>query len=268
MERSKSVADKMKLYVLETANFDIDQSVMAVGVGIGQTIRIKTSFQLLEHPKGNILFDTGFSKDAILNPDEAWGTSEERLSVPIVSPEMVLSTQLAAVGLKPEDISYVVLTHLHQDHAGANLEVPGATFICQRKEMEYAKDPDIPSMRREYKMEEIAPDKLNYKLIDGEYDLFGDGTVTMFPTPGHTPGCQAVIIRLPDTGPVILAGDAIWTSMLMDEMLIPGICWFAAEYCRSRVKIKQVAQDIGAKILHPHDPGLFDVWKRAPEFHT
>jgi N-acyl homoserine lactone hydrolase len=268
MERSTSMADKMELYVMETANFDIDQSIMAVGVGIGKKIRITTSFQLLKHPKGNILFDTGFSKEAILNPDKAWGTSEDRLAVPIVSPEMVLSEQLASVGLKPEDISYVVATHLHQDHSGANLEVPNATFICQRKEMEYAKDPDIPSMRREYHLDEIAPDKLNYELIDGEYDLFGDGTVTMFPAPGHTPGSQAVIVRLPDTGPVILAGDAIWTSMVMDEMMIPGICWFAAEYCRSKAKIKQIAQDIGAKILHPHDPDLFVVWKKAPEFYT
>jgi glyoxylase-like metal-dependent hydrolase (beta-lactamase superfamily II) len=258
----------MKLYLMESANFDIDRSILSVGVGIGQIVRITNTFALLEHPKGNVLIDTGFSREVITNVEEAWGTSETRLAVPIVRPEMELSVQLAAVKLKPEDIRYVVLTHLHQDHAGANLEVPDATFICQRNEMEYAKNPDIPSMRREYKMEELAPDRLRYELSDGEHDLFGDGSVTMFPTPGHTPGSQAVIVRLPDTGPVMLVGDAIWTSDLLDEMMLPGICWFAAEYCRSRAKIKRIAEEIGAKIIHPHEPDQFKIWRKSPQFHT
>ncbi len=258
----------MKLYLMESANFDLDQSVLAVGSGFGKTIRITNTFCLLKHPMGNVLIDTGFSRDVITNVEEAWGTAETRLSVPIVWPEMELSSQLAAAGLKPEDINYVIMTHLHQDHAGANREVPQATFFCQRKEMEYAKDPDIPSMRREYKLSEIAPDELHYVLVDGEFDLFGDGTVTAFPVPGHTPGIQAVVIRMPDTGPLVFAGDAIWTIQLMDDMLVPGICWSASEYCRSRTKIKKVALELGARIIHAHEPEQFKIWKKSPEFYT
>jgi N-acyl homoserine lactone hydrolase len=262
------MGDKIKLYVMESAYFDIDRSVMTVAVGMGEIVRITTTFALLEHPKGNTLIDTGLNKQMIDNVEEAWGTNETRLAVPEMTPEMAVPAQLAAVGLKPEDIRYVVLTHLHQDHTGGNLDVPDAKFFVQRKDMEYAAFPDIPAQRLEFNMEEIAPDKLDYVLLDGEYDLFRDGSVTMFPTPGHTPGSQTITVQLADTGPVMLVGDAIWTVDVLDEMTLPGICWCASEFCRSRQKIKLIAEQIGAKMIHAHEPRQFEIWKKSPGFHT
>jgi len=262
------MTDEMRLYLMESAYFDVDQSVLTVGAGMGEIVRITTTFALLRHPEGNVLIDTGLSKENISASEEVWGTSENRLTVPLMSEGMDIPAQLASVGLKPDEINYVVLTHLHQDHTGGIVDVEGATFVCQRAEMEYAKQPDIPAMEREYQINEIQPDKLKWRLVDGEHDLFGDGKVILIPTPGHTPGSQAVMMRLANTGPVIFAGDAIWTEQLMDDMFLPAICWCASKFCKARRELKQFASEAGAKFIHPHEPRQFEIWKKSPDYHT
>ena len=97
--------------------------------------------------------------------------------------------QLAALGVKPDDIRYVVNSHFHFDHCGCNASFPRATFLVQRAELALAraepkrydaKDWDLP---------------LEYRAVDGEHDVFGDGSVVLLPTPGHTAGHQSLWIR-------------------------------------------------------------------------
>lgn len=242
---------------MNSCNFILDKSVLTVMVDCGQKEKCTTTWSVLEHPEGLVVFDTGVNKAAITDADEAWGKVEDRVGYPLMEPGWDLPSRLAGFGLDPKDVRYVVNTHLHGDHVGGQLDCPNATFICQQAEYDFAHDPDIPSMVREYPHADLAFDTLNYTPIEGDLDLFGDGVVTLLKTPGHTPGHQSALLRLPETGPVLLTGDAIWTHWNLDEMMVPGIVWYVSEYVRSRRRLLQLIDETGARIFHTHDPATF-----------
>ncbi|MEI8262001.1 MAG: N-acyl homoserine lactonase family protein [Actinomycetes bacterium] len=248
-----------------SAEFVLDQSVMTVGVGCGVTTRITVTWSVVKHPEGVVLIDTGMCKEVITDADSAWGTGEERLGVPIMHRGQEISAQLAKIGLVPADVRYVVHTHLHGDHAGGNLDLPQATFIAQQDEFDYALGPDIPSMVREYPVDQIGIGVLNFQTINGDLDLFEDGSIKIMKTPGHTPGHSSVLLNLKDTGPIIVSGDAMWTHEMTDEMMMPGICWFASDYVKSRRKLANLQEEKDAKWFFPHDPDTFKkgFWEEA-----
>ena len=237
--------------------FVLDQSVLTVMIDCGEKRKCTTTWAVVKHPEGAVVVDTGVDPGAIEDVEGAWGSQEDRVGVPIMERGQEVLAQLARVGLQPSDVRYVVNTHLHGDHVGGQTDLPDATFVCQRAEYEYAHDPDIPSMVREYPHENLRFDELRYEPIDGELDLYGDGAITLLPTPGHTPGHQSVLLRLPETGPVILTGDAIWTQANLDEMTLPGIIWFPSEYVRSRRRLLELQRETGAQWFHTHDPETF-----------
>jgi glyoxylase-like metal-dependent hydrolase (beta-lactamase superfamily II) len=258
----------IEFHTFNSCDFVLDQSVMTVGAGCGVRTRITVTWSLVKHPDGIVMIDTGMSKDVITDADTAWGTGEERLGVPIMSKGMEIEAQLAKIDLKPTDVNYVIHTHLHGDHAGGNLDLPNAKFIVQQDEYDYAQGPDIPSMVREYPVDQIGIGALDFQTIKGDMDLFEDGTINIFSTPGHTPGHSSILVRLKETGHVLITGDAMWTNDMRDEMLMPGICWFASDYARSRKRLMQLQDLESARYLFPHDPDTFKggFWEEAKAY--
>ena len=242
---------------MNSCNFILDKSVLTVMVDCGKKELCTTTWSVLQHPDGVVVFDTGVNKAAITDADTAWGKAEDRVGYPLMEPGWDVPSRLAKLGIDPADVRYVVNTHLHGDHVGGQLDCPNATFICQQDEFDFAHDPDIPSMVREYPPADLAFDTLDYRPIEGDHDLFGDGVVTLLKSPGHTPGHQSVLLRLPDTGPVMLTGDAIWTHWNLDEMTVPGIIWYVSAYVKSRRRLLGIRDETGARLFHTHDPATF-----------
>ncbi len=242
----------MRFYVFNSAHYLVNQCLMTANMGCGSTVNITTTWSVLVHPEGTVLFDTGVIKSAV-----GQSLGEQEMDVPLMYPGQEVAAQLTRLGLSANDVRYVVHTHLHLDHSGGNIDVPGSTFICQRTEYEYALEPDIPSMVPEYSLAQLGLGELQYETIVGDMDLFGDATVQIMSTPGHTPGHQSVLLRLPESGPVIITGDAIWTETCLDEQALPSIIWSPPEYVRSRRRLVALRESLGARWFFSHDPETF-----------
>lgn len=242
----------VRLYVFNSAHYLVNQCLMTANTGCGSKVNITTTWSVLVHPEGAVLFDTGVSKSAV-----GQSLGEQEMDIPLMYPGQEVTSQLTRIGLTPNDVRYVVHTHLHQDHVGGSIDVPGATFICQRTEYEYALEPDIPSMVPEYPLDQIGIGELRYETIEGDVDLFGDDIVQIIGTPGHTPGHQSVLVRLPESGPIILTGDAIWTETCLEELALPSIIWSPPEYVRSRRRLVALRESLGARWFFSHDPETF-----------
>jgi N-acyl homoserine lactone hydrolase len=215
---------------------------------------------LIEHPKGTVLFDTGMHPDCQHDP-------ASRVAAQIVehfrfhfSEGEEVSARLRAIEREPEDIDLIVNSHLHFDHAGGNALIPNATVVVQRSEWQAGQDPDIAAA--------LAFDPRDYdighkmKLVDGEHDLFGDGSVVLLPTPGHTPGHQSLKLRL-DSGEIVLAADACYLCRTLRERHLPGMTHDREQMLQSLDRLEGLEKG-GARIFFGHDPEFWRGVKQAP----
>jgi N-acyl homoserine lactone hydrolase len=173
---------------------------------------------LIEHPKGRVLFDTGLHADCQHNPAGRLGPRLAGLFRIGFQPGEEISARLEAIDRDPGKIDLIINSHFHFDHVGGNALIPNATMLVQRREWEAGMDPDTAA-RRGFNPRDFD---LGHKsrLVDGEHDVFGDGSVVCQPTYGHTPGHQSLRLRL-DRGEVVLAADACYFCQTLRERRLP-----------------------------------------------
>lgn len=213
---------------------------------------------LIEHPKGTALFDTGMHPACQHNPSERVGPRIASLFGFNYRPGEEISARLAALGRDPARIDLIITSHLHFDHVGGNALVPNATVIVQRREWEAGMDPDIAAQR--------GFDRQDYDLghkllqIDGEHDVFGDGSVVCLPTYGHTPGHQSLKLRLP-AGEIVLAADACYFCRTLRERRLPK---YVDDRAAMHVSLDRLArlEEGGARIFFGHDA---EFWRAVPQ---
>jgi N-acyl homoserine lactone hydrolase len=217
---------------------------------------------LVDHPRGRLLFDTGVHCLARVDPLTRLGADRmKRLTVKSGEGDDVIP-QLARLGLSPGDVRYVANSHLHFDHCGGNEFFPHATFLVQRPELETARRPDWP---RGYKPSVIDFDHpLDYRMLDGEHDVFGDGSVVLLPTYGHTPGHQSLLIRAGKGAQLVCASDACYTRENMDRDVLPTILWDATVMRDSLAALRRLRDKTGVTMLYGHDPAQWETIPRAP----
>lgn len=220
-------------------------------------ITVPVPAYLIVHEQGKVLFDTGLNlairqeKARLLGPDaDAWE---------IDFPQGVdIASQLARLGIAPGDIRYVVNSHLHFDHCGGNGHFPNATLVVHAKEWRAGRLPKMQAAGVYH------PDDFDHmetvREVDGELDLFGDGSVVVFPTPGHTPGHQSMRLSLA-SGMVVLAADCCYLKQTLDALHLPKSVYNREQMLDSLATLRHL-QGEGARIFFGHDP---EFWKTVPQ---
>ena len=214
---------------------------------------------LVVHPRGTVMFDTGGIGDEHF-PGDGSPAKEG-----VMSAGKKLVPQMAAAGYKPSDVNYLVMSHYHSDHtANANL-FAAATWIVQKAERDYMfqDKPEGIIQPPTYSALRNATTKV---LNNEDFDVFGDGTVVVKSTPGHTPGHQVMVVKLPKLGPVILSGDLYHYPEEITTGKTPTFEFDAAMSARSRAAIQAFVKETGAKLWIEHDKLTHAALPKAPQF--
>lgn len=215
---------------------------------------------LIEHPKGLALFDTGLHPDCQHDPEKRLGTRLAGLFRIGFQPGEEVSARLEAIGRDPGKVELVINSHFHFDHVGGNALIPNATMLVQRREWDAGMDADTAA-RHGYNPRDFD---LGHKLhlIDGEHDVFGDGSVLCLPTHGHTAGHQSLRVRL-DSGDVVLAADACYFCQTLRERRLPRYVHNREAMLASLDRLEALER-AGARIFFGHDPGFWTTVPQAP----
>ena len=225
-------------------------------------VTIPVAMWILKHPKGVVVIDSGNNvaiSDGADNCKKYWAAGTCDFLKPSQKRSDVIDMQLKKLGLTVNDVKVLITSHTHLDHAGNMGMFPKAIHVVQKKEMYQGWWPEKFQGRGggDFVMADInAARGFNYLELDGDYDLFGDGTVQIISTPGHTIGHQSVKVKLPASGTFVIAQDAIWMQEILDGY-VAGLNFSVQAFTGSVNKLKMMADLEGAKIMMPHDAGQF-----------
>jgi N-acyl homoserine lactone hydrolase len=236
------------LHVLDCGDVRLaDKSLMSPGVDQGRVLDLKDTCYLVVHPRGTLLWDTGLP-DALVSMPEGFsqGPFTMRRSKTLLS-------QLTQLGHAPATITYLAISHLHGDHAGNANMFARSTWLIQKPEHEVAfSDQAAANGFDPSQYDSLRNAKTT--LLTGDHDVFGDGTVRIMTAPGHTIGHQVLLLRLPQTGAVMLSGDLWHFRENRERRGVPSFNWSKEITLASMDRIEGVIANNNARLIIQHDP--------------
>jgi len=243
-----------KLYILNCGEGVAgDISRWSPGVNAGKSMDFVDNCYLIKHAQGWLLWDTGLA-DAIAAMPEGQRPADPRMTH--WRRPKTLAATLDELGVKPADVKYIAVSHTHPDHIG-NVELfPQTMLLVQKAEYEWP----APFGAR------FKPEHPVTKL-EGDHDVFGDGSVTIISTPGHTPGHQSLLVKLPKTGAVLLSGDAVHFKDNWDNRRVPENNADKERSVASMQRMAELMAQHKAQLWINHDKAQRDSQKMAPEFY-
>ncbi len=267
----------MKLYVFSSGSLKLARGFLQNFGPMEPKIDVPVAFFVIKHPKGNVLFDTG-NNDKLITDLGYWGKLAEVFE-PNMTQADAIDVQLQKIGMTPADINYVVVSHMHLDHGGNVGKFPNSTLVIQEDELGFALFPDEPYAGG-YIPGDVSvlraptgsskPNAMNMlRLSGGDFDLFGDGSVMVHSSRGHTKGSQMLVVRLPQAGPVILTGDAAYFRENVEKNMIPNIvlAYDPSGIMKGYDWIRRMIATQNASFFTSHDPDAFKAMRKAPEFY-
>jgi glyoxylase-like metal-dependent hydrolase (beta-lactamase superfamily II) len=200
---------------------------------------------LLRTPEGLIVFDTGLHPVHVERPEATFGPNPA-MQITMTTDDAIVA-RLAAVGVTPDDVTVIVNSHLHFDHAGNNRAFPNATFIVQAEHLAFAKGrPNFPAIYWDDPALRYMPASGRARVVAG---------IEVVPTSGHAPGHQSLVVDLAETGRVVLCGDAAFTRANLERGEIPGQDPAAGK--ESLALIRSLVRDDLERAFPSHDPTTF-----------
>ena len=250
----------VKLYVFDCGRLKSGNPQPLVDRGI-TTTDMSVAAYLIVDPRGALLWDTGVIPDELVTPE---GTTEARATV-----HKTLSGQLAEIGYKPGDITYLALSHNHYDHSANANQFAGATWLVQKAERAVMFPPTPPANPSTASRRYSALQNSKTILLDGDHDVFGDGAVVIISTPGHTPGHQSLLVKLAKTGPVLLSGDLYHypAERTLKDFTPFGALGDPATEAASKAKVEALLKEKSAKLWIQHDILADAGLKKSPAFY-
>ena len=248
-------AGVQKLYVLDCGqNIGKDQSRWSPGVNEGKSIEFSDNCYLILHDNGLVLWDTGVPDAVAAMPGGmlvANGAITYRRA-------KTLAAQLDQIGVKPADVTYVAVSHTHGDHVGNVALFPSSTVLIQGAEYDWAMaGPNKPVF--------VATQTI--KKLAGDHDIFGDASVKIVSTPGHTPGHQSLLVQLPKTGWLLLSGDAVHFQDNWTHRRVPQMNFDRDQTLASLRRIAALLDERKAQLWINHDKPQSDRLRYAPAFY-
>jgi glyoxylase-like metal-dependent hydrolase (beta-lactamase superfamily II) len=257
----------LRLYVLDCGKINVaNGDSMGFKPGELATSNMVTPCFLIVHPKGTMIWDTGEI------PDSAFASGKTPQTQGAFVVDRPLLPQLAAIGYKPADITYLALSHYHGDHVANANSFAGSTWIVQQGDRDaiFAPRPANAPRLGAVPAPEFFSKLANSKtiLLKGEdHDVFGDGTVVIKFTPGHTPGHQSLFLKLKKTGPVLLSGDLYHYPEEITYKKVPPFDTDKEQTMKSRAAMQDFVKKNKAQLWIQHDYTSGIKRKIAPEFY-
>jgi N-acyl homoserine lactone hydrolase len=249
-----SANDLKRMYVLDCGRLIAkDQSRWTPGVNAGQPREFSNSCYLFQHERGTLLWETGVPdsvtehKDGFTSPNGAVVWFRDK----------TLKEQLASLGLKPDDLTYVAISHTHGDHVGNAKLFVKSKILMQKLEHEFAMSTTPKPLNDNQKVE----------LLSGDRDVFGDGSLTLISTPGHTPGHQSLLVKLPKTGALILTGDLVHFRYMWDNQIVPPFNFNQEQSLASIRRVARLLTEHKAQLWIGHDKDNSAKIRRAPKYY-
>lgn len=244
-----------KLYILNCGEGVAgDISRWSPGVNEGKSMDFVDNCYLIKHAQGWFLWDTGVADAVAAMPN---GLAPADPKAVFWRRPKTLAAQLDQLGVKPSDLKGMAVSHTHPDHIG-NVELFPATMLYVQK-AEY----DWPGANNQPRFKPEHP----VTKLEGDRDVFGDGSVVILSTPGHTPGHQSLLVKLPRTGAIVLSGDAVHFKSNWDNRGVPANNVSKDATLASMQKISDTLTKEKAQLWINHDKAQRDGLKMSPEFY-
>jgi N-acyl homoserine lactone hydrolase len=234
---------------------------------------IPVPWYAIDHPAALVVIDGGNPAAVAVDAVGHWGATIEGCEVQM-DPSQACIPTLRRHGLKFDRPTYLLQTHLHSDHVGALAaisEFNNPRVVVTRREYEYAMSPDW-HLAGDYVRSDFDHPDADWHFVeddDDNVDVLGDGSIRMHHTPGHSVGHISVEVNLPETGSILLTGDAAYTRDHWEERALPGIVASTVDAVRSVRKLKEIASRNDAEIIFGHD---IEQWqseiRRGPEYYS
>jgi glyoxylase-like metal-dependent hydrolase (beta-lactamase superfamily II) len=236
------------MYILDGGDFVCEMGMLKYGANNAGHIRIAVPFYAFDTSEGVVMYDTGWFEDFIPFLEQiGWE--------PKVTPFNNALNQLKKIGISPADVKKIILSHLHVDHVGGLKYFPEADVYVQKDEYAYACNPNSFLALSYAEKAPFSDPGIKWKFLEGDMSLMPG--LTMMMASGHTPGLQALIVELPESGFYILGSDSAYLQDNIDLSIPAGISWdpVASQYTITRFKALQSV--LNARYFPGHDYEFF-----------